>query len=145
MKRTATVSWKGSGKEGGGTISTQSSYLSEAPYAWDTRFQDGPGTNPEELLGAAHAACFTMKLTFLLTGAGFPPESIETVGEVTLEKDSISRSHLKVKAEVPGIGSKQFETLAEDAKTNCMVSKALNMKITMEAILLESPRVHPMD
>lgn len=145
MKRTATIIWKGSGKEGEGSISTQSTHLSEAPYSWNSRFEDKPGTNPEELLGAAHAACFTMKLSFLLTAAGSPPESIETTAEVHLDNDVISHSHLIVKASAPGIGQQQFEKLAENAKTNCMVSKALNMDITMDARLLENTQVRPMD
>ncbi|MHB1278199.1 MAG: OsmC family protein [Bacteroidia bacterium] len=145
MKRIATVIWKGTGKEGAGTISTQSNHLSAAPYSWNSRFEDKPGTNPEELLGAAHAACFTMKLSFLLTAAGFPPERLETTAEVHLDKDVISHSHLVVKASVPEIGEQQFENLAENAKTNCMVSKALNMDITLDARLLEHTQVRPMD
>lgn len=145
MKRKATVVWTGSLKEGAGTISTQSNSLTEAPYAWNTRFEDEEGTNTEELLGAAHAACFTMKLSALLSGSGFPAESIETTAEVTLGKDAITHSHLHIRASVPDIGRKQFEDLAEDAKTNCMVSKALNMEISMEAVLLDTTQVRPMD
>lgn len=145
MKRTATVRWNGPGKDGRGTISTQSKLLTDAPYAWKTRFEHEPGTNPEELLGAAHAACFTMKLAFLLSGAGFPPESIETTGEVTLENDAISHSHLSVKGNVRDIGRQQFEDYAEYAKTNCLVSKALNVSISLEAILLDNSTIRPMD
>lgn len=137
MKRTATIVWEGTGKEGAGTISTQSTFLSKAPYAWNSRFEDKPGTNPEELLGAAHAACFTMKLSFLLTDAGFPPESIETTAEVTLSKDAISHSHLSVKASVPGINPRDFEEHATNAKVNCLVSKALNVEITMDTQLTQ--------
>jgi osmotically inducible protein OsmC len=138
MKRTTTVIWKGSGKEGSGNITTQSGALDKSPYAWNTRFENGKGTNPEELIAAAHAGCFTMKLSFLLTDAGFKPDTIETTAEVTLEKDAISHSHLKVKANVPGISTQKFEECANNAKENCLVSKALNLSITMDASLNEN-------
>ncbi len=138
MKRTATVTWKGSGKEGNGSISTQSHALDMAPYAWSTRFDNRPGTNPEELIAAAHAGCFTMKLSFLLADAGYVPDLIETTAEVTLGKESISHSHLNVNATVPGISADKFSELAEQARYNCLVSKALNLTITMEASLAES-------
>jgi len=138
MKRAATVIWTGSGKEGSGTISTQSKSLNNVPYAWNSRFEDKPGTNPEELIAAAHAGCFTMKLSFLLSQSGFVPEKIETTSEVTLGIDSISHSHLIVTASVPGISSAKFEEYANNAKSNCIVSKALNVTITMEATLAGS-------
>ncbi len=137
MKRTATVVWKGTGKEGNGTISTQSKALDKAHYAWNTRFEEEPGTNPEELLGAAHAACFTMKLSFLLAAAGFVPDTLETTAQVTLEKDAISHSHLSVKGIVPGMSKEKFEELAVNSRDNCMVSKALHVEISMDASLTE--------
>ncbi len=138
MKRIATVIWKGTGKEGSGTISTQSKALDKVHYAWNTRFENEAGTNPEELLGAAHAACFTMKLSFLLVGAGFIPDTLETTAQVTLEKDTISHSHLSVKGIVPGISKEKFEELAANSRDNCMVSKALRMEISMDASLTEN-------
>lgn len=135
MKRKSTVIWKGSGKEGSGTISSQSKILDKVPYSWKARFEDGKGTNPEELIAAAHAGCFTMKLSFLLGDAGFTPDAIETTAEVTLENDAINASHLSVNASVPGIDQNKFEELARKAKENCIVSRALNASITMEAKL----------
>jgi osmotically inducible protein OsmC len=135
MKRTATAVWNGSGKEGKGTLSTQSGVLKEGQYSYKTRYEQGIGTNPEELIGAAHAGCFTLKLTFLLGEAGFTPDSIETNAAITLEGGAIMESHLSVKATVPGITPEQFQECAEDAKLNCPVSKALNMNITMDATL----------
>jgi lipoyl-dependent peroxiredoxin len=137
MKRTSTITWKGPGKTGSGTITTQSKVLNETHYAWNTRFENSMGTNPEELIAAAHAACFTMKLSFLIGEAGFIPEIIETTSEVTLEKDSISRSHLIVQATVPAMRNDKFQECAADARDNCLVSRALNMDITMAATLKE--------
>lgn len=135
MKRMSSVIWKGTGKNGSGKVSTQSHVLDNAHYAWNTRFEDIKGTNPEELLAAAHAMCFTMKLSFLLSNAGYEPEIIETSVEVTLGKDSISQSHIEVKGEVPGITTKEFQEHAENARENCLVSKALNVDITLVAEL----------
>ncbi len=135
MKRTATAVWNGSGKEGKGQLSTQSTTLSNAQYSYKSRFEEGVGTNPEELIAAAHAGCFSMKLSFVLGGAGFEPESIETVSQVDLENGVIKSSHLIVKAKVPNITREKFEECANDAKENCPVSKALNMTISMEAEL----------
>ncbi|MEO5675853.1 MAG: OsmC family protein [Chitinophagales bacterium] len=135
MKRSATAVWNGSGKEGAGTLSTQSGVLSNSKYSSDSRFEQGIGTNPEELIAAAHAGCFTMKLTFVLGEAGFTPDSIETSAGVELDKGALTNSHLVVKAKVPGITPEKFNECAEDAKANCPVSKALNMNITMEAQL----------
>ena len=137
MKRSTTVVWKGSGKDGSGTITTQSKTLNNAHYAWNTRFEDSKGTNPEELIAAAHAACFTMKLSFLLVAAGHTPDTIETVAEVTLEKDAISQSRLQVQAVVPGISQDKFMECANNAKDNCIVSRVLNAEISMEANLTE--------
>lgn len=136
MKRQATAVWNGSGKEGSGTLSTQSTVLDSTRYSYKTRFEDGVGTNPEELMAAAHAGCFTMKLSFVLGGAGFTPDSIETTCAITLEDGAITNSHLTVKASVPGISEEQFKECAEDAKANCPVSKAYSaFEITMEAYL----------
>ncbi len=135
MKRTATAVWNGSGKEGSGNLSTQSNVLKQTAYSYKSRFEDGTGTNPEELIAAAHAGCFSMKLSFVLGAAGFTPESIETTSVVSLEEGVIKSSQLTVKASVPGISEDQFLQCAEDAKANCPVSKALNTQITMNATL----------
>lgn len=136
MKRTATAVWNGSGKDGSGHLTTQSTTLNTTQYSYKSRFEEGVGTNPEELLAAAHSGCFTMKLSFVLGGAGFTPDSIETVSTVTLDNGIITSSHLVVKAKVPGISEEQFKAAAEDAKANCPVSKVLNAEITMEASLV---------
>jgi osmotically inducible protein OsmC len=137
MKRHATANWQGTGKEGKGNITTQSTVLDKTQYAFGSRFADGVGTNPEELLAAAHAGCFTMKLSFNLTKAGFPPENIDTRCDVTLDVDkgAISLSQLKVKAKVPGISKEQFDEQVADAKANCPVSKLYNTTIECEAEL----------
>ena len=135
MKRTATAVWNGSGKEGSGNLSTQSNVLKQTAYSYKSRFEEGTGTNPEELIAAAHAGCFSMKLSFVLGAAGFTPESIETTSVVSLEDGVIKSSQLTVKASVPGISEDQFLKCAEDAKANCPVSKALNAQITMNATL----------
>jgi osmotically inducible protein OsmC len=136
MKRTATAVWNGSGKEGTGKLSTQSNVLKQTQYSYKSRFEEGTGTNPEELIAAAHAGCFSMKLSFVLGAAGFTPDNIETSSVVSLEDGVIKSSQLTVKASVPGISEDQFLQCAEEAKTNCPVSKALNMQITMNATLV---------
>ncbi|WEK34397.1 MAG: OsmC family protein [Candidatus Pseudobacter hemicellulosilyticus] len=136
MKRTATAVWNGSGKDGSGNLTTQSTTLNQTQYSYKSRFEEGVGTNPEELLAAAHSGCFTMKLSFVLGGAGFTPDSIETVSTVTLDNGAITSSHLVVKAKVPGISEEQFQAAAEDAKANCPISKAINAEISMEASLV---------
>ena len=135
MKRQATAIWNGSGKEGSGTLTSQSTVLNKSQYSYKTRFEEGVGTNPKELMTAAHAGCFTMKLSFVLGGAGFEPENIETTCFITLENGAITHSHLEVKATVPNISAEQFKECAEDAKANCPVSKAYNLEITMDASL----------
>lgn len=137
MKRYATANWKGTGKEGKGNITAQSKILEQAQYSFGSRFEEGVGTNPEELIAAAHSGCFTMKLSFNLTKAGFTPENIDTRCDITLDADKgeISTSHLTVKAKVPGISKEQFEELVTDAKLNCPVSKLLKATITCEATL----------
>ena len=136
MKRTATAVWNGSGKEGNGNLSTQSTVLNKTQYSFNSRFADGIGTNPEELMAAAHAGCFTMKLSFVLGAAGFTPDSIETSCAISLEDGVITKSDLVVKASVPGITAEKFQECAADAKANCPVSKAYNMEISLEAGLL---------
>jgi lipoyl-dependent peroxiredoxin len=136
MKRKATAVWNGSGKEGKGKLSSQSSALNDVQYSYSSRFESGVGTNPEELIAAAHAGCFAMKLSFILGGAGFTPESLEVTSTVTLEDGTIKSSHLELKAKVPGISADKFNECAEDAKANCPVSKALNMEIKLDASLV---------
>jgi len=136
MKRTATAVWNGSGKDGKGNLTTQSTTLNKTQYSYKSRFEEGVGTNPEELIAAAHAGCFTMKLSFVLGGAGFEPESIETSAVVELADGAITSSHLTVKAKVPGISADKFAEAAKDAKENCPISKVLNTNITMDASLV---------
>lgn len=136
MRRTATAVWNGSGKEGNGTLSTASTVLTNAQYSYNTRFEDGVGTNPEELMAAAHAGCFSMKLSFVLGAAGFTPDEIHTDCAISLEGGVITKSELTVKAKVPGITAEQFQECAADAKANCPVSKAYNCEITLDATLL---------
>jgi osmotically inducible protein OsmC len=135
MKRNATAVWNGSGKDGNGNLSTQSTVLSSTQYSYKSRFEEGIGTNPEELMAAAHAGCFTMKVSFVLGAAGFTPEKIETKCEISLEDGAITSSHLTCKATVPGIDEQKFKECAEEAKRDCIVSKAYNMDITMDASL----------
>jgi len=136
MKRNATAIWNGSGKEGNGTLSTQSTVLNNAQYSYKTRFEDGVGTNPEELMAAAHAGCFSMKLSFVLGAAGFTPEEIHTDCAITLDNGAITKSELTLRAKVPGIDEAKFKECAEDAKANCPVSKAYNCEITLDAALV---------
>ena len=136
MKRSATAVWNGSGKEGTGTMTSKSNAIKDAQYSYKSRFEQGVGTNPEELIAAAHAGCFSMKLSFVLGGMGFEPESIETTSEVDLDNGVIKSSHLNVKAKVPGITPEKFQEAAKDAKENCPVSKALNVTITADAQLV---------
>jgi osmotically inducible protein OsmC len=139
MKKTASAKWKGGIKGGEGSISSGSGVLKDAPYGFNARFEDGPGTNPEELLGAAHAGCFSMALSLQLGEAGMVPQSIETTATVTLDKSdsgfSITAVHLDVRARNPGAEKQAFEKAANAAKEGCPVSKVLNAKITMDAHL----------
>ena len=137
MKRNATAVWNGTGKEGSGNLTTQSTVLSKTQYSFVSRFEQGVGTNPEELVAAAHAGCFSMKLSFVLGAAGFTADEINTKCEITLDPaaGAISGSHLTVTAKIPGISAEQFETAVADAKTNCPISKLLNTNITHEATL----------
>lgn len=139
MIKKAWAVWKGSLKDGGGTISTETGVLNEAPYGFKARFEDGKGTNPEELIGAAHAGCFSMALSLMLGEAGLTAQKIETHAAVTLEKVGdgfeITSSHLDVVATIPGADSTKFMEIADRAKTGCPVSKLLKAKITMNAKL----------
>jgi osmotically inducible protein OsmC len=135
MKRSATANWQGTGKEGKGNLTTESNTLHHAQYSYGTRFENGTGTNPEELVAAAHAGCFSMKLSFNLTKAGFPPANIDTRCEITLDqpKGEITESRLIVKVKVPGIEQKMFDELVADAKANCPISKLYRTTIVCEA------------
>lgn len=139
MIKKASAIWKGGIKDGGGTISTETGVLNNAPYGFKSRFENGKGTNPEELLGAAHAGCFSMALSLILGEAGMTAEKIETQAAVTLEKVgdgfSITSSHLEVTAKIPGADPAKFQAAAEKAKAGCPLSKVLNAKITMNAKL----------
>jgi lipoyl-dependent peroxiredoxin len=135
MKSFSTANWKGTGKEGSGTLTSKSKVLDDTSYDFRSRFEDGTFTNPEELVASAHAGCFSMKLSFVLGAAGFTPDSIETKCTITLDSGAITESHLEVKATVPGIDAAKFAECAADAKANCPISKLLNTNITMEASL----------
>lgn len=139
MKRKANAHWEGSLKEGKGTVSTESGVLSQQQYSFRTRFEDGNGTNPEELLGAAHAGCFSMALSMILGESGHMPDSIDTNANVTLSEGSdgfeISAIHFDLTAKIPGIDRETFLEAANTAKMNCPVSKALKSEITMDARL----------
>jgi osmotically inducible protein OsmC len=137
MKRNATAVWNGTGKEGSGNLTTQSTTLNKTQYSFNSRFAEGVGTNPEELVAASHAGCFSMKLSFVLGAAGFTADEIQTKCEITLDpaQGAITESHLTVTAKIPGISQEQFEAAVADAKANCPISKLLNTNITHEAIL----------
>ena len=139
MQRKGSAVWNGGLKDGKGTVSTPSGVLNNAPYSFVTRFENEKGTNPEELIGAAHAGCFSMALSAQLNNAGLKPERIATEATVTLEKlesgFAITTIHLQVNAKVPGASQDQFNTAASNAKSGCPVSKLLNAKITMDAKL----------
>jgi osmotically inducible protein OsmC len=139
MKRTASALWKGGLKDGKGTVSTESGVLASAQYSFSTRFENGVGTNPEELIGAAHAGCFSMALSGQLAAAGMTAESIRTTATVTMEKTdagfTITAIHLDVVAKIPGADAAAFQTAAGNAKSGCPVSRVLNAQITMDAKL----------
>jgi len=139
MKRTASAVWKGGLKDGKGTISTDSGVLNDTQYSFSTRFEDGKGTNPEELIAAAHAGCFSMALSAELGKENQTAEYIQTSAEVTLVKTdagfTVTAVHLKVKAKIPGYAPPEFKKVAEAAKTGCPISRLLNAEITMETRL----------
>lgn len=131
MKRKATAVWNGSGKDGKGHLTTQSTVLNQTQYSFGSRFESGVGTNPEELIGAAHAGCFSMKLAFNLQAAGFTATELKTDCEIVFEDGSIVASNLTLSAQVDGIDDAQFEELVKDAEANCPISKLLNTKISV--------------
>ncbi|HLP43036.1 MAG TPA: OsmC family protein [Fibrobacteria bacterium] len=140
MKRTAQAQWNGTIKQGSGTLTAPGGALKNTPYSFASRFESGAGTNPEELIAAAHAGCFSMAFSLFLENAGFKPESIDTSAALSLEQVgggfSITAVHLDVSARVPGMDDARFQEVAADAKANCPVSKVLNAKITMTAKLV---------
>ena len=136
MKRTSTANWKGTGKEGKGTLTSASTVLNNTQYSFNSRFAEGVGTNPEELIAAAHAGCFAMKLSFSLNEAGFTADDLTVSCTITLDNGAITESHLNLKAKVPGISKEKFDSCTADAKANCPISKLLNTKITLEAALV---------
>ncbi len=135
MVRNATAVWNGSGKEGKGQLTTGSGVLSNTSYNFKQRFENDPGTNPEELVAAAHAGCFTMKLSFVLGEAGFTPDNLETRCDITFEGGAITKSHLVVKGKVPGITKEKFDEAVKNAEQNCPISKLLKAEISSEATL----------
>ena len=141
MKRTATAVWNGSLKEGKGTLTAPGGALKNTQYSFGSRFENGAGTNPEELIAAAHAGCFAMALSGELGGAGAKPDELEATAEVTLENVTgkgwtVTASHLVLKAKIPGIDAAKFTELANKAKANCPISKLLNATITLDAKLV---------
>lgn len=139
MIRKASAAWRGTGRDGDGDLTTDSGVLAETPYSFKTRFENEKGTNPEELIAAAHAGCFTMALAFQLQGAGYTPTSLSTEAAVSLDPDGggfkISKSALTLIAEVPGLDKETFDKLAGEAEKNCPISKVLNAEITLSATL----------
>ncbi len=138
IKRKSTAIWHGNGKEGNGTLSSQSGVLSETQYGAKSRFEEGIGTNPEELIAAAHAGCFSMKLAFVLQAAGFNDNQLQTTCEIVFEDGTVVASHLSLKANIAGIDAEQFATHAQNAKENCPISKLLNTNITLQYTLNEA-------
>jgi len=138
MNRSATAIWKGSIKEGEGVLTTESKTLDNTPYSFKSRFESGTGTNPEELIGAAHAGCFAMALSLELGKAGFTPESLEATATVTMDADKLEVTHsqLVLKAKIPSINDDQFQQIAAGAKAGCPISKLLKAEISLEAELV---------
>ena len=140
MIRKAKAVWRGTGKDGGGTVSTDSGVLSATPYSFLTRFENGKGTNPEELLAAAHAGCFSMTVAFVLQGAGFTPKELDVDAAVTIEPEGegfrISRSALTLRAQVPNLDQAAFDQMVAGAAANCPVSKILTAEVTVDAKLI---------
>ncbi|MBX6386166.1 MAG: OsmC family protein [Microbispora sp.] len=139
IHRTASAAWQGTGKEGKGSLTTQSGTLRDTPYGFSTRFGDAQGTNPEELIAAAHAGCFTMALAFRLSGAGHTPESLRTEARLSMEQEQggwrIAAIALTLRGKVPGCTPDEFRRLAEEAKATCPVSRVLNAEITLDAAM----------
>jgi lipoyl-dependent peroxiredoxin len=135
MKRKATAIWNGSGKDGKGHLTTQSSVLSKTQYSYKSRFEEGTGTNPEELIAAAHAGCFAMKLSFVLQEAGFTADELNAECVITLDNGAVTNADLTLRAKIPGISQEKFQEAANNAKENCPISKLLNAKISLNAVL----------
>ncbi len=135
MKRHATAVWTGTGKEGKGQVTTQTGVLDKAQYGYKSRFEDGTGTNPEELIAAAHASCFSMKLSFNLTEAEFPPQELHAQCYITFEDGAVKQSKIVLKAKVEGIDKDKFAELVKDAEENCPISKLLNTEIVVDHTL----------
>lgn len=139
MVRTANAEWNGDLKTGKGVMSSASGVLSSTPFSFHTRFEDAPGTNPEELVGAAHAGCFSMAFSHMLSSAGFVPTSVQTTAEVTFEPvdgaPTVTKIHLVCNASVPGISADDFQKIAADAKAGCPISRLLKAEITLDATL----------
>lgn len=136
IKRTASAHWAGTGKDGTGTVSTASTVLNQAQYSFNTRFADSIGTNPEELIAAAHAGCFAMKTAFNMQAAGLTPTALDVTCEIVLDNGTITHSNLTLRAQVPGVEQAQFDELVADAKANCPISKLLNAEVTLGATLV---------
>ena len=137
MIRKASAVWNGTLKEGHGNLSTESGVLNETQYSYKTRFEDGNGTNPEELIGAAHSGCFTMQLSAFLAEEDFPAESLKTKSEITFEDGVVSKSHLILEGKVPNISEEKFLEIANNAKEKCPLSKLLDTEITLDAKLIK--------
>lgn len=135
IKRTASAHWEGAGKDGKGTVSTASTVLHQSQYSYKTRFEDGVGTNPEELIAAAHAGCFAMQLAFNLQGAGFTATSLDVSCEIVLDAGTVTHSNLHLKAVVPNLDQAKFDELTAHAKANCPISKLLKAEVSLAAEL----------
>jgi len=139
MERTADAVWRGTGREGSGVLTTQSGALREVPYSFGMRFGDDKGTNPEELIGAAHAGCYAMALAVALGEAGRTPDELRTHAAVTLERTAagftVTKIHLTLRGRVPGIAAEEFRAMADEAKANCPISRLLKAQITLDAAL----------
>lgn len=135
MKRNATATWQGTLKEGKGALSSQTDVLKDTLYSFFSRFENGSGTNPEELVAAAHAGCFAMQVSANLSSADFQPQTIDVKCEINLVNGAITESHLILNASVPGVPKEKFDELVDDAKSNCIISKLLNTKITLDSTL----------
>ncbi|HRI79286.1 MAG TPA: OsmC family protein [Cyclobacteriaceae bacterium] len=136
MKRTASAHWEGDLKSGKGSLSTPSTTLNKTQYSFNSRFENGVGTNPEELLAAAHAGCFTMAISLMLSQAGFTATSLDTSATLTLENLAVTGAHLAITGKVAGISAAQFSEITKNAEKNCIISKALSVPITSEASLV---------
>lgn len=135
MKRHATAVWNGTGKDGKGHLTTQTNVLDQTPYSFSSRFENGKGTNPEELVAAAHAGCFAMKLSFNLQEAGYDPQELNAKCAITFEDGTIKKSHITLNATINGIGQEEFNRLVKDAEENCPISRLLDTEIEVTSTL----------